>query len=280
MRPSFAAPLSLLLAAAMFWPAAGCTTASQDIDEFISSFVPPSPSQAARDMLNPDDADRRRRGLVLISTSYFGGEEAYVRTYRNYAQSDQDPTVRAAAVEALGRHGEPDDATIIADQLGHENVQVRWAAARALQRLHNPAVIGQVGRRLRDEEEHVDVRIAAAIALGQYRSSLAFESLVAALETRHLAVNLMAKRSLQIMTGQDIGMNSDAWIDWERSVDDPFAQGRAYLYPTYSRDETLLEKFAFWSTPEFEKPAPPRGAPYADRVEHSEADAASVDDLD
>ncbi len=242
--------------------APGCGAAGQDIDDLFRSIVPPSPGEAARDMLDPNDADRRRRGVVLIANSYFADEDAYVRTYRNYAQTDEDPLVRAAATEALGRHGDPEDAAILAAQLRHDHEQVRWAAARGLQRLHNPAVIGSLVRVLGDEEEEPDVRAAAAVALGQYRSHRAVEGLVAALETRHLSVNLMAQRSLRILTGQDFGMDRRAWIDWYDATDEPFAQGVAYLYPTYSRDETLLEKFAFWTNLEFEEPAPPRGSPY------------------
>jgi hypothetical protein len=248
--------LLVLLGCALF----GCETISQDLNDFASSLMPRKPEDAARQMLDPYDPDARRQGTLLIANSPFGGVDVYVRAYRDMVMHETDPLVKAAAIRALGRHGGVEDAPLIAGHLSDANVQVRREAAKGLQRLHNPEVAPDLLRVLNDETEDPDVRVEAAIALGQYPEDRVFQALVSALEARELAVNLAAERSLEILTGQLRGLEPRAWLVWYNSAaEDPFAQGQDYLYPTYQRQETWLEKLAFWSSPVVEYPAPPAG---------------------
>jgi hypothetical protein len=80
-------------------------------------------------MVDPYDADKRRTS-VLISNAPFGGVEVYVVAYRDMAMNERDPIVKAAAIRALARWGEPADAVRIAPFLTHENIQVRWETAK------------------------------------------------------------------------------------------------------------------------------------------------------
>ncbi|MCP3906140.1 MAG: hypothetical protein GY715_21155 [Planctomycetes bacterium] len=251
-----AALVALLLA----WGVGGCETASQDLADFGKTIIPPSPGEAARMALDPHNPDRRREGTLLLSNSDFGGDEVYVRMYRDYVEHEQDPLVRAVAIRALARHGEPADATLIAAQLDQPNVQVRWEAAKGLQRLHLPSVVPLLLDTLRDPEEHTDVRVAAATALGQYAQDRSFQGLVAALDARELSVNIACERSLQTITGQDLGLDPRPWLNWYNgTADDPFADRRPFLYPTYSRTPSFLERLVFWSQPKHEDPGPPAG---------------------
>ena len=140
--------------------AAGCETMRQDIGEF--SLVSTTPGEAARMMYDTTDPDKRRVGTVLISNSSFGGTDVYVKWYRDSVASEPDPLVRAVSVSALGRHGTPEDAVPIALCLDDEQFQVRWEAAKALQRLHYPAVVPVLLATLRDEDEESDIRVASA----------------------------------------------------------------------------------------------------------------------
>lgn len=247
----------LLIAAPLSLPA--CDRVSQDLNDVTSSFFPPSPAEAARMMLDPYDPDRRREGTTLISNAPFGGEEIYLSAYRDNAQNESDPLVKASGLNALGRHGSPEDGVILAENLKHENVQVRWAAARALQRIHNPAAVRPMLASLGDVQEHVDVRMALAVALGQYPEESVFQGLVAALSARELALNLAAERSLELVTGQELGNDPRAWLAWRRSTTEPFAGQRDYLFPTYSRKPTFVEWMTFWNKQIWEQPAPPAG---------------------
>lgn len=250
---------SFVCSSAVLWAATGCDTIGQDFDAFTEELIPLTPPEAAKIMIDPNDPDNRRRGTLLIANSPFGGADPYVNIYRDMAIRDRDPLAKAAALAALGRHGIPDDAILIAASLDDENPQVKWSAAQGLQRIHNPAVVADLLHVLRRDDEQTDTRIAAAVAVGQYPQDRVFQGLVGALEHRELALNLAALTSLQTLTGEDFGLEARAWLAWYNDTSEPFAGQREYLYPTYQRDETWLERLAFWSSTTFEQPARPAG---------------------
>jgi hypothetical protein len=269
--------ITLLAAVSM----AGCATMQQDIAALGDNLFAPSPAEAARWMVDPYNSDNRRRGTLLISNAPFGGADVYVRQYRDMARNEADPITRAAAVRALGRHGSVEDAPLIASQLAHENQQVRWEAARGLQRIHNPTVIPLLLRALRRSEENADIHVAVAIALGQYPTDRVFQSLVTSLDARQLAINAAAANSLTVLTGQSFGTNANRWLDWYNArLDanaDPFADGQEFMFPTYTRKLSWLDHVTFWSKPVFEHPAPPAGLrPVAQSGTYAEEDAAEA----
>ncbi|MHC4588884.1 MAG: HEAT repeat domain-containing protein, partial [Planctomycetota bacterium] len=241
------------------WALAGCGSMGQDLSEFGESLTPVTPPEAARMMVDPHDPDNRRAGIVLISNSPFGGADAYLAVYRDRVANETDPLAKAASITALGRYGGPDDAPAIAACLQDEQFQVRWEAAKALQRLHHPEVVADLLRILRNDREQPDIRVAAAVALGQYPQDRVFQGLVEALDAPELAVNAAARRSLSTLTGQDHGLYPAVWLSWYNAAEEPFEGQQEYLFPTYQRQETWLEKLAFWSTKTFEQPAPPAG---------------------
>jgi HEAT repeat protein len=239
---------------------AGCSTMGQDFGELGAALTPTTPSQAARMMMDPYDPDNRRKGTALIANSPFGGADPYLAVYRDMVVNEPDPLARAEAIEALGRYGGPQDVPAIAANLDSAHFQVRWAAAKALQRIHNPAAVGPLLRVLLNPEEQHDIRVSCAVALGQYPQDRVFQGLVGALDARQLAINAAARESLETLTGQHFGLNPKPWLAWYNATDKPFADQQQYLYPTYKREETFLEKLVFWSKKTYEQPSPPAGA--------------------
>jgi hypothetical protein len=242
----------------------GCDTLGQDFNDLAAAIKPTTPAQAARDMMDPYDADKRRTGTVLISNAPFGGVEVYVTAYRDMVLNERDPIVKATAIRALARWGDPSDALRIVPYLNveTENVQVRWEAAKGLQRLHNPVVVPDLIKTLNNDKEHEDVRIAAATALGQYPEDRAFQGLVFALNARELAINLAAQQSLYDITGQSLGIDPPAWLVWygeNVKQGTAFAGSRDFFYPVYWREDTVWEKIMFWTSRNFEKPGQPAG---------------------
>jgi hypothetical protein len=254
--------VNLLAIAAMLVVGAGCDTIGQDFNDLAAAIKPVSPSEAARDMLDPYDADKRRIGTVLISNAPWGGVEIYVKAYRDMVLNERDPIVKATAIRALARWGEPEDAVRIAPYLIDENVQVRWEAAKGLQRLHNPVVVPDLLKCLATEGEHPDVRVAAGSALAQYPEDRVFQGLVGALDARELAINTTAELSLHTLTGESLGIDPPAWLAWYADASrrgEAFAGEADYFYPTYWREDTIWEKLAFWSSRNFETPNQPAG---------------------
>jgi hypothetical protein len=238
---------------------AGCDTISSDLSQFTQSFTPPTPAEAARWAADPNDRENARRGTILLANAPWGGTEAYLKMYRLYAEDSQDPLVRAAALQALGRHGDASDAKLVAKSLTSPFRQARLAAAKALQRLHDPEVADLIWVRLIDKEEDADVRTEVAIALGQYPTSAVFQALVAALSHRELAVNLAALDSLRMITGANLPMSELAWITHMASAKPPLVEEPLFVYPTFVRPLDIWDQLVFWDPVRFESPDVPVG---------------------
>ena len=256
---SICSPALLLLVCVDVVMLGGCDTITSDFGQFTDSFSPPTPAQAAQWAADPNDNENARRGTILLANAPWGGAPPYVRMYRLYAEDSLDPLVRAAALQALGRHGDPDDAVLVAKNLTSPFRQVRLAAARSSQRLHDPAVADQLWPRLVDGSEDSDVRIEIAIALAQYPTPAVFRALVAALAQRELAVNVASVDSLRTMTGQNIALDENAWLLYYAATPEPFAQTRITLYPTFVRALDIWDRLLFWDPVVFESPDVPVG---------------------
>jgi len=250
---------TVLLALTFIAALGGCDTVGQDFSEALN-FNTPSPSQAAAWMFHRD-AEKRRLGITLISNAPFGGEEPYMKVYRE-AIADADPMVRAACAHALGLHGQPPDAALLAAGLKDTSQLVRWESAKGLQRIYNDAAVGPLSDAVVNDAD-VDVRMAAATALGPYRERRVIDALIRALDDRSLGVAFHARRSLRLLTGENFGTDPVAWLGWSRDVADPFAKARVYTYPVYSRNKTLIEKFTPFGRKTFEQPGVPVGYPDA-----------------
>jgi hypothetical protein len=236
-----------------------------DFKDVGGMFVSKSPTEAAIDALDPYSPDVRREGVVLLSNAIFGGAEVYLEMYRTYVADETDPLVRAAAIAALGRHGTPEDAMRIVPWLDPEVAQtenVRWAAAMALQRLHNPEAVEPLIDAMTNPIEDGQVKAAAAIALGQYHEDRVFQALLQALDDRRLAVNLDAAQSLAMLTGESFGLDRVAWQRWYQRLQDKstlFAGHLDYYYPTYSRNKLWFEYITFWIQQSYETSSQPTG---------------------
>lgn len=250
--PRHAAALRRFAAALLLTLAAGCES-----ELFTPEPYRPTPAQAARDVFNPEDPDIRRKAVLVLSGARFGNESPYVQTYRTLL-TDPDPTVRAAALRALGRHGEPTDAPAIAAQLKNPAKNVRWEAAVALQRLHHPPVVPALIQAM-NQDDHPHVRQVCADALGQYAESRVLQALVGALNDRNFSVAWQASQSLELLTGRDFNLDGGRWLDWLNQTPNPFADRRPYLFTVFVRPPDLFDNLQFWKPYPKPTPVPPRG---------------------
>lgn len=219
---------------------------------------------------DPFDPDRRARGMLALSMTSAGGDPAYVSLYAENME-DPDPSVRAAACKALGRHGRPEHAPIILKALSTDSDPgVRREAARSLQRIHNPDAIEPLLATLRAPEllsargkgeDVAEVRAEAALALAQYRERKVLQGLIAALAEQRLTVNRNALVALKTLTGQDFGYERQVWSAWLKDAPDPFAGATLFEYPAYTRDKTFFEHFPFVPRPPNEPSTTPSGMP-------------------
>lgn len=253
--------LTLSLATLALLALAGLSGCSKNpITSVVETFTPTTPAEAVRDTFNPFDPDRRRHGLALLASSDFGGDELYVRTYRTLI-TDQDATVRAVAVQALGLHGTAEDALKVAPLLDDESEVVRWEAAKSLQKLHHKDAVVPLSKSMRTENEvEADVRQACASAMGQYATVYAFEALINTLNDSDFGVVRAARDSLLTLTGQDLGSNPTAWVNWSKdNKDQLFAQKREYTWKPFETRPSLIQRMQFWKDQEKPQPRKPAG---------------------
>jgi hypothetical protein len=254
------APLAAAhLAAGILAAAAGCDQMSSDFGDASSSLFPPSPAEAGRWAVDDSDPENQRRGVLLLGNAGFGGEPVYVNLYRLYIEENSDPVVKATAIQALARHANPDDAVLVAKQLDSKVEQIRVAAAKGLQRIHNPKIADLIWKKMINEDEVPAVRVELAIALGQYPTRDVFEALCSALDDRELAVNLAAANSLRLLTGADFGLEAPLWRSWADATPNPLRQDVPFYYPTFERELGFGDYLLFWMIPTFEQPGVPAG---------------------
>jgi hypothetical protein len=247
--------LALVAAACGFL---GCSNAKRDLKQALDPLFPPTPTEAVGMSVNIYDADERRQGITLLSAAKFGGEEPYLKLYRMLV-NDEDASVRAACVKALGEHGTVEDAKLIIPRLKDSAEFVRWEAAKALQKVHNPdAVPALIETAARDEG--TDVRMAAAYALGQYPQTRVFDALVAALDDPEFGVVEAANVSLKTLTGYDFGTDGSLWLIWrDQHRQDLFAKQQEYTWQPYVQPRGFVDKAKFWQKDEKPEPQTPQG---------------------
>lgn len=227
----------------------------------LGGFQLPTPQEAADMATDEYNADRRFRGIQLISYAPWGGDDVYLRMYLDRL-SDEDAGVRWAATRAIARHGLPEHVPLLIERLDDERVDVRIEAARALQRIHNPEAVPALVAAINPEvESDPRVRAEAAHALGQYPEPLVVQALVGALSDRQLTVNTSALKALRVLTGQDFGFDTAAWVTWVEGAPDPFAAQQPYTYPVFNRDKRLVEWLPLVPPPPNESASTPVGLP-------------------
>jgi len=268
-----------LAIAGLFLVAGGCgvdLAGGGDLNQesILTVVSPPSPAEAAAWAADPYDSDKRLRGMALLANAPFGGEAPYLRVYEQRL-TDEDANVRATAVRAISLHGGPEHVPALIERLHDESTTVRQAAAYALQRLHNPVAVDPLLTATDPANEpDAAVRAAAAIALGQYAQPRVVQGLIAALRDRRLTVNHAARKSLQVLTGQDFGYRIAAWLEWSDQADDLFAGRGTYVYPVFRREPRLWELFLPWTAPPNEVAAHPAGMSPQNVKETAEAEAS------
>ena len=201
----------------------GCNS-QQSIEEKYKAVMMrlygPSPKQLVKDMFESPDADVRRNAIERLSQYDWARRGAYVKAYAMLTE-DPDPTVRSAAVRALGRCGDVHYADKVIERLTDISAIVRQDAAVVLGSLIVPSAIKPLMQRSLGDDS-VDVRIAAVRALGSYPTRDVLNTLIKCLDDEDFSVRFEAAESLRRLTGRNIGIDVDRWREVISSVSNPF----------------------------------------------------------
>jgi len=178
----------------------------------------PSPTEMARMAFDPNDPDRRREGITLLSQQDWGVKEPYLEGYAKILKSDPDPQVRCAAARALGKAGDPRYVPDLAAALSDGTASVRWDAAVALDEAlgarrgdaRSEQVVGALQKHAL-QDASVDVRGCCARALRHCRQKEVLKTLIQCLYDEAFAVRYQAHSALVEHVGRDLGYEPEQW---------------------------------------------------------------------
>ena len=246
----------MALAAAVL---AGCSKGGGSkkfsLTSIMQKLTGPSPSQLVEWAFDPNDPDRRRMGVVGLSSKSWGLREPYLKGYGALVKTDKNPLVRAAAVRALGLAKDPNYAPDVTGALLDTNVAVRQDAATALDSVYNDTS----ARALQDHAiNDIDqgVRAKSCRALRHHRDVAVARTLVDCLSDKAFSVRYQAHASLTELVGKDLGYDPESWAG--------VTGGRALpAKPEPLKKPTWWQRM--WQKPAAPKPADPK-APDAARA--------------
>lgn len=165
--------------------------------------------------LRADSPNVRRMAINVLVSRYYGKtDEVYHNVYRTTAAMDADPVVRATAVRAINRSRDHNASSTLLRALDDGSALVRLEAAKALANLPTARAEPKLRTILANENEDLDVRIAAADALRHFNSTETQRQLIDMLKNQNFALAWQSRRSLYLMTGEDFHYNEAAWLKY------------------------------------------------------------------
>jgi HEAT repeat protein len=224
----------------------GCAGFLDDVTShsftFKSLWVSPDPLVVLRE--SSDGTQRAKALRSLQEPKQHGGTEqeqdAVVNLLVTAVETEKQPLCRLAAIEALGHFKDPRAVPAIVkafDSAGtfppDSATVIRCQALRALGETQSPAAVERLvavvreprvddKQPLADKRQALDVRIAAARALGNFNETQATAALVDVMRTgKDVALRDTAQQSLEQATGKDLPADAKAWEDYferERST--------------------------------------------------------------
>jgi len=125
-------------------------------------------------------------------------------------QIEPDPIVRQAVVQTIAEFKTPMAQQVLEAGLDDDDEAVRIACCQELGKRGDAASVEKLGNVLRSDAD-MDVRLAAAKALGHFKTPESMKALVAALDDRDPALQFVGVESMKSASGKDYGPNVEAW---------------------------------------------------------------------
>jgi len=211
----------LVVAGAMLLLCGGCEVFDPISRVFTHSVHHVSPEKALDQTQDREFPDERRQGIETLVDITGGKREPYTGLYMRMARDDSDYLVRATAVRALNRARWEPAIPLFISAMDDPNDLVRLEACKALVHMPDPRAIPGLLRLVGSSESNIDVRIAAANALEHYHQIEVARTLVAQLNDREFGVAWQAHQSLRTLTGRDLQYSEGAWLNYLTGPDRP-----------------------------------------------------------
>jgi len=184
-----------------------------------------TPGHAARMIQDTNSADNRREGITKLVEYDFARRPPSTTLYKQIAQVDSDPMVRAVALRASNRARDRSATPLFIRALSDPSDKVpdlvRLEAAKGLANLPDANAVEPLIK-VATSDENRDVRVAATDALKYYKSLQVARTLSALLADHDFSVSWQARRSLEYLTGKDLGYDQAKWLGYFSGPTKPF----------------------------------------------------------
>jgi HEAT repeats len=129
-------------------------------------------------------------------------------------RTEENSLLRGAIVKALGQLRSANVEDVLSLAVKDDDTEVRLAAVKALGDRGDEQSLRTLASAM-SNESNLDVRIAAATALGKFKNSPdATRALALALDDNDAALQYRAIQSLEQVTGRNYGVNVGAWREY------------------------------------------------------------------
>lgn len=125
-------------------------------------------------------------------------------------QIEPDPLVRQTIVETIGKFRTPLAQQVLQAGLSDADTAVQIACCQQLGKRSDAGSVQTLANALKNKKD-IDVRLAAADALGKTQSPEAIRALSVALEDNDPAMQFVGVESLRNLSGKDYGGDVAAW---------------------------------------------------------------------
>ncbi len=142
-------------------------------------------------------------------------QQKMVEALANQIRTESDPLVRQAIQEEMGQIEFPLAQEVLLAGLNDIDAQVRIICCRNLGQRSSESTIGAL-QQVVEQDDDIDVRLAAVDALGQIPSSRSVEALAIALADRDPAMQFAAVGAMKNASGQDFGNDVQKWRQYAK----------------------------------------------------------------
>jgi HEAT repeat protein len=164
--------------------------------------------------------ERKRQLNELVSTARSADmntrQQAASRLHEIVLR-DQVLLMRLYAVQLLGQIDCPESVAALRDASKDPDPDVRIAAVKSWQKQPADTAINEL-QEIIASDTHIDVRVAATTALGQFSGTRAIRALSYALTDSNPALQVRATESLAQVTGENIGADVARWQDYIEKI--------------------------------------------------------------
>jgi hypothetical protein len=180
-----------------------------------------TPGHAARMIQDTNSPDNRREGISKLVEYDFAKRPPSTTLYKQIAEADSDPMVRAVALRASNRARDRSATPLFIKGLSDQTDLVRLEAAKGLANLPDANAADPLTK-VAMTDDNRDVRVAATDALKYYKSLQVARTLTSLLVDHDFSVAWQARRSLDYLTGKDFGYDQGKWLGYFSGPATPF----------------------------------------------------------